>query len=461
MADLFRILSTGASSLAAQSAAAATAAHNLQNVNTPGYARQRVTLATSLPAEQSDGSYIGRGVVLSNVSQVRDRFLEAQIPAAFGNSAGSSATADVLGAVQVLDPEGTGGLGDALSGFYSALSELSQNPSEPGLRQAAVSAASSLALSFQGTRRSLEGARTGVDQRLASDVSEANDLASQVASLNRQIRAARASGTGEPNDLLDTRQSAVDRLAELTGAMPVPTSEGDVSLFMPGGAALVTSLESSSLSAAADPANGGHLALQVTIGGARAPVTPGGEMGGLLAARDGALRAAVDAVDTLAWDLAGAVNAVHQAGVDLGGTGGQPLFTVASAAGAASQIAVNAAIRADPTLLATRTTGGAGDASNVLAMLETAEAALSGGLDAAGTLSQITGAFGTASRSAEATSDADAALKTHLTTMRESASGVSTDEELIEMQKAQRAYEAIARVITTTSSMFDTLLQIK
>jgi flagellar hook-associated protein 1 len=461
MADLFRILSTGASSLAAQTAAAATAAHNLQNVNTPGYARQRATLATSLPAEQSDGSYIGRGVVLSHVSQVRDRFLEAQLPAAFGNSAGSTAAADVLGAVQVLDPEGTGGLGDALSGFYSALSELSQNPSDPGLRQAAVSAAGSLARSFQGTRRSLEDARSGVDQRVASDVSEANDLSAQVASLNGQIRAARASGNGEPNDLLDTRQAAVDRLAELTGAMPVPTSEGDVSLFLPGGAALVTSMSAASLSAAADPANGGHLALQVSVGGVRSAVSPGGELGGLLSARDGALGDAVGSLDTLAWDLAGAVNAVHQAGVDLNGAGGQPLFAVTSAAGAAAQIAVNDAIRADPTLLATRTTGGAGDSSNVLAMLATASATLSGGRDATGTLSQITAAFGTASRSATATSEADAALKTHLTTMRESASGVSTDEELIEMQKAERAYAAIAKVITTTSSMFDTLLQIK
>ncbi len=165
-------------------------------------------------------------------------------------------------------------------------------------------------------------------------------------------------------------------------------------------------------------------------------------------------------LDTLAWDLAGAVNAVHQSGVDLDGNAGQALFTVSSASGAAGQIAVNAAIVADPSLLATRqAAGGAGDSSNVLALLATQSTALSNGLDATATLARITSAFGTSAASASAACEVDAALKTHLVTLRSSASGVSTDDELVEMQKTQRAYEAISKVITTTNSMFDTLLQ--
>jgi flagellar hook-associated protein 1 FlgK len=462
MPDLFRVLTTGATSLAAQTAAAATAAHNLQNVNTPGYARQRVNVETTIPAETYGSQYIGRGAVLGQVTQARDRFLEAQLPVAFGNSAGSAATASALSAVEVLDPQASGGISDALAGFYSSLTKLSQNPSDPGLRQAAVGAARTLSLSFQQTRASLEDARTGIDRQVSADVNEANGLAAQVASLNGQIRTARASG-GEPNDLLDARQKATDRLAELTGAVPVATSEGDVSLFLAGGGALVTSLQAGKLTALPDTSQGGHMMLQLTTGGITGNLTPGGELGGLLSASNGALRSAVDGLDGLAWDLAGRVNAVHQAGVDLDGNPGVALFSVTSQAGAAGQIAVNPAITADPDLLATRQgTGGKGDASNVLALLATQSATLAtSGADAASTLSQITSAFGTAASSAKAASEADDALKGHLTAMRSSVSGVNSDEELIEMQKAQKAYEAIARVITVTSSMFDTLLQIK
>ncbi len=464
MPDLFRVLTTGANSLAAQTAAAATAAHNLQNVNTPGYARQRVNLETTLPAELVGNAFVGRGALLGTVSQARDRFLEAQLPAAFGNAAGSGAAAGVLASVEVLNPEARGGISDALAGFYAALTQLSQNPSDPGLRQAAIGAARTLTLSFQQTRASLEDARAGVDRRVAADVEEANGLAAHVASLNGQIRAARAGGGGEPNDLLDARQKAVDRLAELTGAVPVPTSEGDVSLFLSGGAALVTSTQAGRLTALPDPAQGGHAGLRLASGGITTDLTPGGELGGLLAASNGALRGAVDALDALAWDLAAAANAVHEAGVDLDGNAGLPLFTLGTATGpatAAGQLGVNDAILADPDRLATRgltagVPGGTGDARNVLALLRTSST-----LDPAARLSRITSDFGTAARSAEAMADADAGLKQHLVTLRASASGVSTDEELIELQKAQKAYEAIARVITVTNQMFETLLQIK
>ena len=461
MSDLLRILGGAASSLTAQTAAAATASHNLENSNTPGYARQRVTIEAVLPADRVGNSYLGAGATTQSVTQVRDRFLEAQLPNAFGQSSSSSASASTLQAVDALDPQASGGLGDALSGFYSALSQLSQNPSDAGLRQSAVSAASTLALSFNRTRAALEDARTGVDQKLTGDVQQANDLARNVASLNAQIRAARAGGA-EPNDLLDARQQAVDQLAQLTGASPVTTSEGDVSLFLPGGAPLVTSMQAATLSTIADPSNSGHLALQLSNGGVTQSVSPGGELGGLTAARDGALKSAVDSLDALAYGLAGAVNTVHQAGVDLNGNGGQPLFTVQNAAGAAGQIAVNTAIVADPRLLATaHAGGGSGDGSNVTDLLATQSQALSTGLDAVSTFSQITSAFGAAASSAQAQSDADGALRDHLTTLRESTSGVSIDEELVSMQKAQQAYQAISKVIQTTEDMFTTLMSIK
>ncbi|HVO19375.1 MAG TPA: flagellar hook-associated protein FlgK [Anaeromyxobacter sp.] len=459
MVDLFHILSMGASSLDAQTGAAATNANNLENVDTPGYARQMARLEPSLPSELVGNTYVGNGATLGQVTQARDRFVEAQLPVAFGNAASSDATAKVLGAVSVLDPQGSGGLSSALSGFYSAFSALSQNASDPSLRQAAVAAAGALALSFQQTRGSLESARSGADQSVAGDVSEVNSLASQVASLNGQIRAASASGA-QPNDLLDARQKAIDQLAQLTGATVVPTSEGDASLFLPGGAALVSSLQAATLSAVPDPSNNGHLALNLSLGGTTSSVSPGGELGGLLSARDGGLGSAVSGLDTLAWDLAGAINTVHQAGVDLDGNAGQALFTVSSAAGAAAQIAVNPAIVGDTDLLATRTTGGTGDASNVLALLATSSTPLSGGQDASATLAQITSAFGAAAQSASAASEADDAIKTQLVTMRQSTSSVSTDDELVEMQKTQQAYAAIAKVISTTDSMLDTLVQI-
>jgi len=470
MSDLLAILSQGAASLAAQRAAAATASHNLQNANTPGYARQRAVISATLPADRSGNAWIGRGSVLQTVSQARDRFLEAQIPAQLGQSARSSSSATALGSVSALDPAAAGNLNDALSRFYAALRAAAQSPADAGLRQQAVTASRSLALTFQRTRGGLEDARSGIDAQLAGAATEVNGLALQVADLNGQIRTSRVLGGAEPNDLLDARQKAVDRLAELTGVAPVSTSEGDVSLFLPGGSALVSGLQASSVATLADPANDGHLAIQLVgpNGTKQAFTGIGGQLGGAIDARDGALRTAVVGVDTLAWDLSGAVNTAHQGGFGLDGTTGDALFVPgATLAGAAARLGVNAAVLADPRRLAAAgaatspTSAAPGDAINLQRLIATEKATLSSGLDPFAGLAKLTSDFGAATSSASALADHDLGMKDNLVQLRESYSGVSIDEEMIELQRAQKAFEAISKVIQASSEMFDTLLALK
>jgi flagellar hook-associated protein 1 FlgK len=469
MTDLLAILTQSATSLSAQQAVTATASHNIQNASTPGYARQTAVLETTMPADMVGGAWIGRGAQLQTITQARDRFLEAQIPAQLGLSAQSAATSAQLASVSVLDPAASNGLGSALDGFYAALRGMGQNPSDPGLRAAAVSAARTLAQSFQSTRASLESARSGADAAIAGDVQQVNSLAAQVADLNGRIRGARATG-GAPNDLLDARQKAVDHLAALTGVSPVPTSDGDVSLFLPGGSALVSGLSSSTLGTQADPANAGHLAVTLTGPGGQAQAFTGmgGQIGGALAARDGALKDSVAGLDTLAWDLGGTVNSAHQAGYGLDGTTGDALFTLGSAAsGAAGAIGVNAVVSSDPRRLAAAgaatspTSAAPGDASNLRRLLGTETTALSNGLTAQDGFARITSDFGVAASASSALAEHDLAMHDNLLTLRESASGVSIDEELIQLQKAQRGYQAISRVIQTASAMLDTLMSLK
>jgi flagellar hook-associated protein 1 FlgK len=82
--SLFSLLSTRGQSLLAHGGASGTAQHNLQNVNTPGFSRQRGNLEAT-PATIMGGQLIGRGVNLASVTQARDRFLDARMPGTFGS----------------------------------------------------------------------------------------------------------------------------------------------------------------------------------------------------------------------------------------------------------------------------------------------------------------------------------------------------------------------------------------
>jgi flagellar hook-associated protein 1 FlgK len=468
MANLISLLGNASNALSAFSAAQQTASHNMANASTAGYARQRVELATQHP-EHLMGSWIGRGVVMAGVTQARDAFLERQIPGALGSSARYSAESAALLGVGALDSETAGSLTEALGKFFADLRALAQNPGDVGLRATVIGAARNLTQAFARVGSALEEARTGIDAKVEANVAEINDLSLRLAGLNKRIVEAQARG-GQPNDLLDERVRVRDRLATLTGAVPVPDDRGNIAMVLPSGLALVSGGEAARLTVVADTANGGHLTVRVQRVGAAQPDSFssdgafGGELRGLIDARDGALKRALDAVDTMAFDFANAFNAQHRAGFALDGSAGQDVFVVgATAAGASRSLAVNAALVANPRLLAAAgsTPAGSGDATNLHALVGAETTALSSGGSVGQTLADIISSFGAAARSAQALAEQDGAIADHLANLRESVSGVSLDEEIVAMTQAQRAFEAMGKVIQVTDQMLDVLMKLR
>jgi flagellar hook-associated protein 1 FlgK len=250
----------------------------------------------------------------------------------------------------------------------------------------------------------------------------------------------------------------------------VPDDKGNISMVLSNGAALVSGINAGILSATPDGTNNGHLQVRLTRIGSTTPDNfslsgmLGGQLRGVLDARDNGMRQALDALDTMAFDFGTALNTQHQAGFDLNGAAGQALFTLpVTAPGAARSISVNAAIVGNPSLLAASSTATTvpGDAGNILALLNTERQALSTGADASGALSAIVANYGFATRTARALSDQDESIANHLSALRESTSGVSIDEEIIEMTKAQRAFEAVTKVITVTDGLLGVLMDLK
>ncbi len=462
MSNLLSQLGIGAAALGVQRSVTATASHNIENASTPGFARQRVELA-SLPGTTFGPLALGGGVEALGVTQARDRFLDAQIPPARAAAASFEAALSVSTAITTLDPNDEYGLPASLSNFYGALRNLGARPGDPAMRQAAVRAAETLAQRFQAGARDLASARAAADDELRATVDNANQLGREVADLNAQVRVARGSGA-EPNDLIARRRHLAEELAALTGG-ELFEDNGDLNLRT-GAVGLVMGDRAATFSTSPDGANRGHLALEVTGADATGPAPlasrdVGGRLAGILDGRDRVLGTAEGKLDQLAFEFASSVNSVHAAGVGLDGSGGRDLFDAGIVEGAAARIDVNAAITGDPRLFAAGATAAPGDSTNLLAIIATESAPLPSGSDPRAALAELIGEFGTAVSQISRSSEAARAVGSHLDGLREATRGVSIEEEIVRMTQAQRVFEAVTKVIKTADEMLGSLMNIK
>lgn len=169
---------------------------------------------------------------------------------------------------------------------------------------------------------------------------------------------------------------------------------------------------------------------------------------------------------TTGVSVSGAGPSLTLEGMTVTQTGGAPvegdIFRVSAHQGLAGNIAV--AIT-DPNKLAASSSLATtpGDNANALAIARIQDKSLSGlgGVTVQGFYTGFTGEVGSRSQSAQRRLDAEEIVQRQLVNLREEASGVSIDEEMTNLIKYQRAFEASARIITTTDQLFETILAMK
>jgi flagellar hook-associated protein 1 FlgK len=187
-----------------------------------------------------------------------------------------------------------------------------------------------------------------------------------------------------------------------------------------------------------------------------------GTLEGIRQARDIDIPSVMSSLDHFAKDFGDAVNALHMTGFALDGTTGRPLFVpAAGVTGAAHGMAVDPSLTDHPELLAAASNvtdlPGGNDIAAALANLSTT--ALPNGSTASERYAAIASKVGVLRSIATSEEQMRQDTVATATTLRESASGVSTDEEMIHMQQFQRAFEASSKILQTVDGLFDVLLK--
>src|SRR4051812_62290 len=145
-------LETTLRGLLAQQGALDVTSHNIANANTIGYSRQQAVFTSSDPLQVTDGAKLstlaslGTGVDIQSYTRVRDQFLDLQYRAQNMVLGQQNTTSDAMSQVETaLQEPGTNGLSSQLAKFWSAWSDLSNNATSSGGRQALVDQANMVA----------------------------------------------------------------------------------------------------------------------------------------------------------------------------------------------------------------------------------------------------------------------------------------------------------------------------
>ncbi|MDO9104279.1 MAG: flagellar hook-associated protein FlgK [Methylovulum sp.] len=319
------ILGTSLSGLMAAQQSLDTISHNIANVNTDGYSRQRVELGTNA-AKFTGSGYIGQGVNITTVARSYDQFINNQLT----SSTSAFAEADTLSTMAaqvdgILSGESTS-VSPALKAFFNAVNEVANDPTSQSVRQVMVTEASSLAQQFNTMSTQLEGLRDQNNNQMGATLDSINSYARTIADLNAKIVLGSNRSSGQlPNDLLDQRDELVAKIAEKVSVSTLQQKDGSLSVFIGSGQSLVLGSKAATLSLAGSSADFSHKNILMD-GQDITPQITGGELSGALQFRDDILDPAQQQMGLLAAGFAVQFNAAHQAGFDLNAQAGKAFF---------------------------------------------------------------------------------------------------------------------------------------
>ena len=425
----FMGLNTSLRGLLAEQRALDVTSHNIANANTVGYSRQEAVTQASDALAVPPAGLLGTGVDVVAYRRIRDGFLDLQYRAQNMQTGYGTARTDSLEQAEMrLAEPGDNGIAARLNSFWSSWSDLANAPESGAARGALIEDARTLVSSINALDDGFETVQAQAAQELAlltGNGGELEGIARELASLNGAIRDSQNVGA-QPNDLLDRRDLLLDRLSSLAQVSVTDDGAGSIRVTLGGAATPLVDGTTVNWPAPAMP-------------------TPGGKIGALMdiGSPTGTIAAYRADLASFAQALTTQVNAIY------GPAAGTSFFAYDTAG---STLSLHPAVTALSLKAGTGTAPGANDVAIALSELRGRPGSPD---DAYATL--VT-RIGTEVADARRTTVNATALRDSIEDRRQSTAGVSLDEEMTNLIRFQRGYQAAARAMTTTDSLLDTLI---
>jgi flagellar hook-associated protein 1 len=476
MGGISGLLETARRALLAQQFGISVTGHNIANAGTTGYSRQRANLVAT-DATRTVYGMLGTGVTIESISRMRNTFVDQQIRTTSASYEAANSEYNILGQVEsIFNEPSDSAMSGVLNGFFSSWEELSTDPSSSVTRNALLLQAQSLVDNFHRLYNDTNTLRTSLRDELSVKVDKINTLTTEISKLNVDIVAAE-SGDFSAADLRDIRDGKIAELSKLAN-ITVSEDERGASLISVGGSTIVggaTHLDLKVVAGTAATVSGtvfDQMSIVSDNGDTKVNLT-GGEAGGILKSFNTSIPDTLGRLNQVAAAIISEVNRVHSAGF---GRQSPPQSGVNFFMGTdASSIAIDLTSPALPAgsspsidnIAASGSATSTGDNSVALAiaaiidkrgLTDSGGASMLGGLSISEFYNQSVTSIGSAINGASTILDSQGLVLSNLTEQQDAISGVSLDEEMTDMIKFQRGFEAAARVISTVDEMYQTII---
>ena len=310
--EALRSLEIGIRAVRTQRQALHVIGHNIANVNTPGFSRQRAVLATTLPQ-----GFMGTGVKVESVQRLRDEVVDFYIREENPTLNRWKAKLEVLQGMEILFNEPSdSSIGKILGDFWNSWSDLANNPESGAARANVREQGEALCEAFRSLYQNLKDLQIKIDEEIKTEVEHLNSIIQQIADLNQQIEKIELGKTSQANDLRDKRDLLLDELSQLINFKYQEMQDNTLRLSVYGQLLVSKATVSPFMTEAGED---GFLEIKWKDSGEKVIITSG-RLKGLLEMRDEVIPGFLAQLNELAAALIDQVNALHRQGIGLDGT---------------------------------------------------------------------------------------------------------------------------------------------
>ncbi len=451
---LTRLFEISSKSLATYQRALSISSNNIANAANPNYSRQRAILTTTEP-DHSTNIELGTGVDITDVERVRNTILDSQIRKYNGYKEDADYRTSVMGNIESLYSEPTdAGLSNLIKKFFNSWNELAGDPASISYRNQVVNSARQMTDKIKSIYSGMDVVRNDLKADASEAVKSINRILTNLADVNQQIY--NASTTNKTvNTLMDSRDQLLKELSKYAN-LNVHINNDNTATVSMGGVNVIDRSNAYELSVNT-VSSGGRNKLQVLVHGDTSLRLNSGKLNAMLDIYNEKIENYKDSIDSISNTIMNNVNSVHTTMQTIGTPPETNIkfFTSYSA----GKLEINTDILSDPKKIAVSSDGSNGNSDGAIQIADIADKNLIDGESISGKYSDLlTDIANEKSTNTKQVETFDLVLQ-QLDSQQAQESGVNVDEEMVNVLKYQRSYDASAKLIKIADDILRTLIE--